>query len=155
MTPRAAELTRLLGLIPHPEGGSYKEFWRSPSARGGRAASTSIYFLLDRGEFSRWHRVDADEIWTHLEGSALELWTWDEAGATERVIVGPADGTGALPVSVVPAGRWQAARPIGGPVLCGCTVAPGFRFEGFSMLSGDPDAAARLRDRHADLSGLL
>jgi len=155
MTPRAAELTRLLGLIPPPRGGAYREFWRSPSAPGGRAASTSIWFLLDRGEFSRWHRVDADEIWTHLEGSALELWTWDGDAAPERVTLGPADGGGALPVSVVPAGRWQAARPIGGPALCGCTVAPGFTFTGFSLLSGLPDAAARLRERHAASAGLL
>jgi len=155
MTPRAAELTRLLGLSPHPEGGSYREFWRSPSAPGERSASTSIYFLLDRGEFSRWHRVDADEIWTHLEGSALELWTWDGEATPEGVTLGPAEGSGALPVRVVPAGRWQAARPIGGPVLCACTVAPGFTFAGFSLLSGHPDAAARLRDRHAAAAELL
>lgn len=155
MTPRAAELTRLLNLVPHPEGGSYREFWRSPQATGGRSASTSIYFLLDRGEFSRWHRVDADEIWTHLEGSALELWSWNEEAAPERLILGPPDASGTRPVSVVPAGRWQAARPVGGPVLVGCTVAPGFDFAGFSQLSKSSDGAARLRGRHPDLAGLL
>jgi predicted cupin superfamily sugar epimerase len=147
MTPRAAELVRLLDLSPHPEGGAYKEFWRSPSPPGLRPACTSIYFLLDQGQISRWHRVDAEEVWSHLEGDPLELWTWDPSGAPERRLLGPADA-GTRPVAVVPAGLWQAARPVGGPVLSGCTVAPGFEFAGFSLLAAQADLAARLRERH-------
>jgi predicted cupin superfamily sugar epimerase len=70
-------------------------------------------------------------------------------------VLGPADGAGVRPVVVVPAGLWQAARPLGGPVLTGCTVAPAFSFSGFALLLAHADAAARLRDRHAALADLL
>jgi predicted cupin superfamily sugar epimerase len=143
VTPRAAELVRLLGLSPHPEGGSYRETWRSTSP--GRAAATTIYFLLDQGERSRWHRIDADEIWTHLEGGPLELLTWIEGREVERRVLGPVDAGGARPVAVVPPGVWQAARPVDGTVLSGCTVAPGFEFKGFVLLSEQQALAARFR----------
>jgi predicted cupin superfamily sugar epimerase len=155
MTPRAAELVRLLGLAPHPEGGSYREFWRAPSSPGIRAASTCIYFLLDQGEFSRWHRVDADEIWTTLEGEPLELWTWDPAKAPERRLLDAAAESGCRPAEVVPAGLWQAARPVTGPVLSVCTVAPAFDFAGFSLLSAHPALSARLREGHPTAAALL
>jgi len=145
MTPRAADLVRLLGLSPHPEGGAYRETWRSPSPPGLRAAATTIYFLLDGDQHSRWHQVDADEIWTHLEGGPLELWIWTEDQAPERRILGRVDEAGARPVAVVPAGCWQAARPVTGYVLSGCTVAPGFDFKGFVLLADRPAAADRLR----------
>lgn len=155
MTPRAAALVRLLGLSPHPEGGSYRETWRSPAPAPARAASTTIYFLLDRDERSRWHRVDADEIWTHLEGGPLELLTWAEGRAVESRVLGPVDASGSRPVAVVPAGVWQAARPRDGYVLSGCTVAPGFEFKGFTMLADQAGPAAGLRERRPDLQGLL
>ena len=145
MTPRAAELVHLLGLAPHPEGGAYKETWRSPSGPEVRAASTTIYFLLDRGERSRWHRVDADEIWTHLEGGPLELWTWVEGQPPQRRLLGPVDPSGTRPVAVVPTGCWQAARPVSGYVLSGCTVAPGFDFKGFVLLADRSASVERLR----------
>jgi len=145
VTPRAAELVRLLGLSPHPEGGAYSETWRSPVALPARAASTTIYFLLDRGERSRWHRVDADEIWTHLEGGPLELLTWVEGSEVERRVLGPVDAAGTRPVAVVPAGVWQAARPAGGYVLSGCTVAPGFEFRSFRLMGDDAALAASFR----------
>lgn len=145
MTPRAAELVRLLGLNPHPEGGAYRETWRSPSPPSERAAATTIYFLLDREERSRWHRVDADEIWTHLEGGPLELLTWVEGREVERRMLGPVDAAGTRPTAVVPAGVWQAARPVDGYVLSGCTVAPGFEFKGFVLLSEQQALAARFR----------
>ncbi|HLY10953.1 MAG TPA: cupin domain-containing protein [Planctomycetota bacterium] len=154
MTPRAAQLVQLLGLVPHPEGGSYRETWRSASPPGARAAVTTIYFLLDQGERSRWHRVDAEEVWTHLEGGSLELWVWREGGEPECRIVGPVDAAGARPVSVVPAGVWQAARPAAGYVLSGCTVAPGFEFRGFTLLAEHPEEAELLRQRRPDLGGL-
>jgi len=155
VTPRAAELVRLLGLSPHPEGGAYRETWRTPSPPSERAASTTIYFLLDQGEASRWHRVDADEIWTHLEGGPLELLTWVEGREVERRMLGPVDAAGARPVAVVPAGVWQAARPAAGYVLSGCTVAPGFEFKGFVLLAAQSGLAARFREAQPGFAGLV
>jgi len=155
MSARGAELIRLLDLSPHPEGGSYKEIWRSPSGPGVRAACTLIFFLLERTERSRWHRVDADEVWTHLEGAPLELWTWKEGRAPERLILGPLEPSGARPTLVVPAGCWQAASPLSGYALCGCTVAPGFDFRGFTLLADHPETAARLRLEAPALSSLI
>jgi len=155
MTPRAAELRRLLGLSPHPEGGFYRELWRSPSDPGVRGAATTITFLLDLGQLSRWHQVDADEIWTHLEGGPLELWTWREGHDPQRQVLGPVDGLSPRPVGVVPAGTWQAARPLSAHVLCGCTVAPAFEFGGFSLLADQPGPAALLAQRHPGLKDLL
>jgi predicted cupin superfamily sugar epimerase len=155
MIPRAAELVGLLDLRPHPEGGSYKEVWRSPSKPGARPASTLIFFLLDHGELSRWHRVDADEIWSHLEGGPLELWTWVEGRSPERHLLGPLEVPGACPALVVPSGCWQAARPVVGYVLCGCTVAPGFEFNGFALLADRPESATLLRLQAPALHDLI
>lgn len=155
MTPRAAELTRLLGLLPHPEGGAYREVWRAPAPEDRRPDSTLIYFLLAAGERSRWHRVDADEIWQHLEGGALELLLWREGDDVERVVLGPVDAAGTRPQAVVPRGVWQAARPLGDYALSGCTVAPAFEFRGFTLLSADPPLADRLRGLHPGLGGLV
>jgi predicted cupin superfamily sugar epimerase len=155
VTPRAAELIRILGLSPHPEGGAYRETWRSPSPPSERAAATTISFLLDRGELSRWHRVDADEIWTHLEGGPLELFTWVEGREVERRVLGPVDAAGIRPVAVVSAGVWQAARPADGYVLSGCTVAPGFEFKSFSLMGDDAALAARFRTAQPDYADLI
>jgi hypothetical protein len=155
MTPRPVELTRLLGLQPHPEGGAYREIWRAPASDGVRPASTLIYFLLDRGQVSRWHRVDADEIWQHLEGGPLDLLLWREGQEVERVRLGPVDAQGTRPQAVVPAGVWQAAWPVEEFVLSGCTVAPAFEFRGFRMLADEAPLAERLRGRHPGLADLL
>ena len=133
---RAQELIRTLGLVPHPEGGYYKEVHRSAAAPGRRPASTAIYFLLVAGQVSRWHRIDAEEVWHHYEGGPLEL-LWED-GQVVRAVLGPDRH-----LAVVPAGAWQAARPLGEYALMGCTVAPGFEFQGFSLL--DPDSAARFK----------
>jgi predicted cupin superfamily sugar epimerase len=129
----AGEVARLLGLSPHPEGGFYRETFRAPSPDGGRGASTAIYYLLPEGETSAWHRVvDADEVWHHYAGAALELTLWD--GRERRTVrLGKDLAAGESPQAVVPAGVWQAARPLGGWVLAGCTVAPAFQFEAFEM----------------------
>jgi predicted cupin superfamily sugar epimerase len=145
MIPREAELVRLLDLKPHPEGGFYREIWRSPSEPGGRAACTLIYFLLGPEDHSRWHRIDADEVWSHMEGGPLELWTWAEGQTSHRQILGPLDGLEARPAVVVPAHSWQAAKPVAGYVLCGCTVAPGFDFKGFVLLADQPASASLMR----------
>ena len=140
LVPRAAELVRALELAPHPEGGFYRETWRSAhevahaDGRGARAALTSIWYLLPAGAVSRWHRVRSDEVWHHVEGAPLELWIASEdAAAIERVRLGPL-GDAASPVYTVPAHRWQAARPLGAYALVGCTVGPGFSFADFELL---------------------
>ncbi|MEA2990448.1 MAG: uncharacterized protein QOG83_3159, partial [Alphaproteobacteria bacterium] len=103
-----------------------------------RAASSAIYFLLARGERSHWHKVDAAEVWHHYAGAplALEVATHD-AGRVERVTLGPDLAAGARPQAVVPAGAWQAAESLGPWTLVGCTVAPGFDFNGFTLAPND------------------
>jgi predicted cupin superfamily sugar epimerase len=131
----AAEVVRLLGLAPHPEGGHYRESFRDPrSVEGGRAASTAIYFLLARGERSHWHRIDAAEVWHFHAGAPLLLETAasKEAEVT-RVTLGSNLTAGEQPQAVVPAGAWQAAESLGAWTLVGCTVAPGFAFERFEL----------------------
>lgn len=154
MTPRARQLIETLGLAPHPEGGWFFQVHQSPAAPGARSAGTAIYFLLAAGQQSRWHRVDADEAWHLYEGGPLELF-WTEGDAVVRRVLGPAGVAGARPLAVVPAGAWQAARPLGDYVLAGCTVAPGFEYRGFSMLADDVDAAARFRASHPGLASLI
>ncbi len=132
MTPSA------LGLAPHPEGGWYRETWRSPGTvttpYGERSPATSILFLLQPGESSRWHRVRSGELWLWQGGGSLEL---DLGGSSSRptlsstVTVGP--GPADLQRLVQP-DEWQAARPAGGEaVLVACVVSPGFDFADFSL----------------------
>jgi predicted cupin superfamily sugar epimerase len=132
----ASEIIEALRLLPHPEGGYFKETWRDVPEGGGRGSGTAIYYLLRHGEVSRWHRVDAAEIWHFYGGSPLELRIRDGGVATEAVL-GNDLARGELPQLVVPAGAWQSARsrarPPEGYTLVGCTVSPAFRFEGFEL----------------------
>jgi predicted cupin superfamily sugar epimerase len=129
----AAEIVRLLGLKPHPEGGHYLETHRD-ARDAGRAASTAIYYLLARGERSHWHRVDAVEVWHYYAGSALQLeMAASDNGPLKRITLGPDIAAGERPQVVVPAHAWQAAESLGDWTLVGCTVAPGFEFEGFEL----------------------
>ena len=122
-----------LGLAPHPEGGHYRETFRDPAGAGGRAHSTAIYYLLEAGEVSHWHRVDAAEIWHWYAGAALELDISRDGMKADAMRLGPDLTAGERPQIVVPAHAWQSARPIGGWTLAGCTVAPGFEFSGFAL----------------------
>jgi hypothetical protein len=129
----AAEIIRLLGLTPHPEGGHFRETFRDPASDGsGRAASTAIYFLLAAGEVSRWHRVDAAEAWHWYAGAPLALAIADGAGR-RAIRLGADLAAGERPQAVVPAGAWQQAESLGSWTLVGCTVAPGFQFAGFEL----------------------
>ena len=140
-------MVRRLGLQPHPEGGYYRETFRSPlrlTLPDGRvrAASTAIHFLLPAGTWSTWHRVLADEVWHHYDGAPGRLYRLGlDAVRLDRD----------TPQAIVPAGVWQAAEPEGGAALCGCTVAPGFEFEDFalgsagSLVTEYPDSAALIR----------
>ena len=133
MSLTAADIIRLLELQPHPEGGHYRETFRdTQTIDGKRAASTAIYFLLARGERSHWHRVDAVETWHWHAGAALHL-DIHEDGTRSLVKLGPDLASGERPQGVVPKGAWQAAQSLGEWTLVGCTVAPGFQFEGFEL----------------------
>lgn len=138
--PRYAEL---LGLDPHPEGGWFKETWRSPVTvhpdgyPGTRASATAIYFALGAEEESRWHQVRSAELWLWHGGGDLRLslaGTGSEpAGEVEEVVLGAVE-RGGRPQALVPAGVWQAARPASGAeVLVSCVVSPGFEFDDFRM----------------------
>jgi predicted cupin superfamily sugar epimerase len=140
MHPRAEYLIRELQLAPHPEGGFYRRLFESAIALpGGRAASSAILFLLPEGAVSRWHRVDADELWHFYEGEPLELLIAESPREVRREVLGPV-AEGSLPQRAVPAHAWQAARALGVYTLVGCSVAPGFEFGGFRLLADDPQA---------------
>ena len=130
----ADEVIARLGLTPHPEGGHYRQTWAAEAGPGERPAGTCIYFLLAAGERSHWHRVDAAEIWHHYAGAPLVLrLAATEAGPAEALRLGPDLLGDEEPQRVVPAGWWQAAETVGDWSLVGCTVSPGFRFEGFEL----------------------
>jgi predicted cupin superfamily sugar epimerase len=158
---RAVELICALGLDPHPEGGYFREVFRSRhqvspfDGRGTRAALTTIDFLLPAGSVSRWHQVDSDEVWHFYEGEPLELWilspNLEDLG---RHLLGPLD-VGTCRREIVPAGWWQAARSTGAFSLVGCTVGPGFDFMDFRLAAATPGLVAELCRRHPTVEGLL
>jgi hypothetical protein len=121
-----------LELSPHPEGGWYRETYRSPAPPGERGAATAIYYLLRAGERSHWHRVDAIEIWHWYAGAPLELRI-----GREKVTLGGDLAAGERPQAVVPPFAWQAARSLGDWTLVGCTVSPAFDFAGFELAPKD------------------
>lgn len=131
---QAAEIIETLGMQRHPEGGWYVETFRD-AAGGERGHSTAIYFLLERGDRSHWHRVtDAAEVWHHHAGAPLRLSIWTEGeAAIGEIALGSDLLSGERPQAVVPAGAWQAAESTGDWTLVGCTVAPGFRFSSFVL----------------------
>jgi predicted cupin superfamily sugar epimerase len=143
-----------LALEPHPEGGFFREVYRSslvlPLPRGTRNVLTTIHFVLPPGGVSRWHRVRADECWVWVDGDPVQLAALDDTGRSTLAVLGKAETQSY--VSVVPAGLWQAARctgPTGSHVVC--TVSPGFDFADFTMATQDemvrryPGAATVIR----------
>ena len=162
MHPRAAELIATLDLEPHPEGGFYRELYRSASSvmphdqRGSRSALTTIYFLLTANVVSRWHQVSSDEVWHLYEGGPLELLDLDlDARNVRRHHLATVDADEARPVYVIPAGHWQSARSLGPYALMGCTVGPGFEFADFRLMAGDSAAAAVVRAEWPELAALI
>ncbi|MBE0618706.1 MAG: cupin domain-containing protein [Proteobacteria bacterium] len=134
---RARDVIRRLDLLPHPEGGHYREVHRSrvslgtpPGFPGGRSALTAIYFLLEQGDFSALHRVRSEEAWVHLGGAPLELVILGTPAQVRRLAPVSEGGT---PLAVVPPGALQAARSRGAWTLTTCLVAPGFEFADFEM----------------------
>jgi predicted cupin superfamily sugar epimerase len=134
-----------LRLEPHPEGGHFRETWRDVTAAEGRGAGSAIYFLLRAREISRWHRVDAVEIWHFYAGAALELRVSTDGTTTSSQVLGANLAAGERPQRIVPAHAWQSARSLGDYTLVGCTVSPAFEFEGFELAAAgwEPNASAR------------
>lgn len=151
MHPRVQFLIDELQLQPHPEGGYYRELYRSATAvqpldgRDRRAALTTIYFLLPAGAHSRWHRVASDEVWHWYEGGSLELLLADPPADTLTSVTLTPAALHTGPVHTVPAGWWQAARPLGDYAFVGCTVGPGFEFADFSFLRDAPQQAVKVQ----------
>jgi uncharacterized protein len=133
----ANDVIHLLGLKPHPEGGHYAETFRDQGPEGTRAASTAIYYLLDTGEVSQWHRVDAAETWHWYAGAPLVLTVSPNGHDASACHLGSDLRAGQRPQCVVPAGCWQTATSLGAWTLMGCTVAPGFEFSGFELAPPD------------------
>src|SRR5918997_3085095 len=161
MSHRAGELAEKLNLVPHPEGGLYREVYRSESSvypadgRGSRPAITGIYFLLPAGAVSRWHRVQSDELWHFYEGAPLELCVATPSGdLLQRHLLGPCNHT-QQPQLTVRAGWWQAARSTGTYTLAGCTVGPGFDFSDFVLAADIPSAATLFRSQDPAFAELL
>jgi hypothetical protein len=132
-----------LALEPHPEGGWFRETWRHEPQGGGRGAGSAIYFMLQAGERSHWHRVDADEIWHFHAGAPLVLLRApDDASTPEEAVLGGAVLAGEEPQLRVPAGWWQAAHSTGDWTLVSCTVSPAFEFPGFELAAADFEPGA-------------
>lgn len=123
----AADIIDLLQLEPHPEGGWYRQTFRD-DVDGQRAYSTLIYFLLEAGVQSAWHRVDSAEVWHWYAGAPLQLQI-----DRDTLVLGNDLLAGERPQGVVPRSAWQSARSLGDWTLVGCTVAPGFDFQYFKM----------------------
>jgi len=136
------DLIESLGLIPHPEGGFYRETYRSDKnitathLEGERSAYTTIYYLLDQGSFSAWHRIWSDETWLFHAGGELDLFQFDSDGQLIHEQLGPKANRYQL---TVPAGRWFAAKPAEPDQygLVSCFVAPGFEFGDFELANRD------------------
>lgn len=143
MLPDVSDLVETLKLLPHPEGGYYRETYRAQQTvtvgrdelTVGRSASTAIYFLLAHGQFSAMHRIRSDEIWHFYSGSPLRVVTLTEAGEREDFLLGSALSQGSVYQAIVPAGRWFGAMLVepSSYSLVGCTVAPGFEFAEFEL----------------------
>ena len=124
----AHPLIATLDLQPHPEGGWYRETMRLPSPDGGRGRATAILFLLEQGQRSHWHRVDADELWLWHAGAPLAL-SIDE----KEYVLGGDSFAGQSPQLLVPKSAWQAAEARAGWALVTCVVTPAFEFTGFEL----------------------
>lgn len=138
-------IIKQLDLAPHPEGGYFKETYRSvgmvdkhhlPSIyAGNRNYATCIYFLLTSSTFSAFHKINQDEIWHFYDGSPIELHTLSMGGAHSQHVIGKDFSKGQVPQLVVPGNHWFAAQVLAEDAysLVGCTVAPGFDFDDFTL----------------------
>jgi predicted cupin superfamily sugar epimerase len=152
----AAQWIERLGLQPHPEGGWYREVHRAAARveteRGVRSALTTIYYLLEQGQLSRWHVVESDEVWHFYGGAPLELLAYEPRARVFRRAVLGANGES---IGVIEAGVWQAARSLGVYSLVGCTVGPGFEFADFRFVAGIAGHEVHFEGELACYAGLL
>lgn len=133
----ADEIIKALKLQPHPEGGWYKETWRAEAPSGKRASGTAIFYLLEQGQRSHWHRVDATEIWHFYAGAPLRLELSADGSSREDHVLGNELAAGETPQVIVPPHCWQAAQSLGAWTLVGCTVSPAFEFDSFELAPPD------------------
>jgi predicted cupin superfamily sugar epimerase len=129
----AQDIIRTLDLARHPEGGWYRQTFADTAGPDGRAHSTAIFYMLEGGDRSHWHHVDAIEIWHYYAGAPLELRLSGDGRAIRTLTLGPDILAGQTPQGIVAKHEWQSARSLGNWTLVGCTVAPGFDFSGFVM----------------------
>lgn len=157
----ADQIIQYLQLQPHPEGGFYREVYRSagtidaaclqPFFDGSRHFATSIYYLLQAGDFSAFHRIRSDEIWHFYAGGTLLLHMIDTGGQYQCVSLGNTMTQDTAFQVVMPAGVWFAAEPAPGTsfTLAGCTVSPGFDFRDFEM--ADKEALVKAYSQHHEI----
>ncbi|HEV7329683.1 MAG TPA: cupin domain-containing protein [Flavisolibacter sp.] len=157
----AEQIIQHLQLQPHPEGGFYKEVYRSagtidaaclsPLFDGSRNYATSIYYLLQSGDFSAFHRIRSDEIWHFYAGGRLLLHLLDTNGDYQCLMLGSSMTSDTQFQIVMPAGAWFAAEPAPGTdfTLAGCTVAPGFDFRDFEMAK--PESLTKLYPQQKEI----
>lgn len=157
----AQQLIKQYGLLPHPEGGWYKETYKSnenipPAAlplrfSGSRTFSTAIYFLLEQGSFSAFHCIKSDECWHFYAGDELNIYVIQPDGTMNIIQLGNDIDKGQTFQYVVPANCWFASRPAPASKFCfvGCTVAPGFEFSDFEL--GNARALSLLYPQHANV----
>lgn len=152
MTPVTVEdLVAHYGLEPIPrEGGLFRSTWAGPPGPDGRPEGTAIVALLTPSDFSALHRLPADEIWHFYLGDPLELLLLAPDGTSSTAVLGP-DVLGGQHVQfTVPAGTWMGGRTLGAWSFFGCTMAPGFTYEGYEhgeavdLTARYPEAAARI-----------
>lgn len=133
----AQAIVETLKMERHPEGGWYVQTFKD-GAGGPRGHSTAIYYLLERGERSHWHRVrDAVEVWHFYAGAPLALSIAEEGKPATSTTLGSNILIGEQPQGIVPANWWQSATSLGAWTLVGCTVSPGFDFAAFEMAPAD------------------
>lgn len=157
----ADHLIQQYNLQPHPEGGWYKQTYKSKELvssaalperfKGDRTFSTAIYFLLEEGNFSSFHKIKSDECWHFYSGDPLNVYVIGDDGELKIITLGSNFDGGQTFQYVVPANCWFASRPAPGSSYCfvGCTVAPGFEFEDFEL--ANPNELSQLYPKHAAL----
>ncbi len=161
MKQSAENWVEKLSLQPHPEGGYYKETFRACEEilsdhlpkrfSGNRSVSTGIYYLLEKENFSAFHRIKSDELWHHYDGGALLIHIIDDKGDYEVIKLGKNLDQGEVPQAVVPYGEWFAAEPEDKTsfAFVGCTVSPGFDFADFEL--GKRDELLKQHPQHKDI----
>lgn len=145
-------------LFEHPEGGRFRQVFRSnaivtTSDDLRRSALTHIYFALNAGEVSRFHQVRSDEIWNLYDGAGIRLYTW--VHPSRRIVCSELSGQANSFCHAVEAGTWQAAEPISGKVLLGCSVAPGFQYDDFELIEPNSDPAKRIQALDPSMSRFI